>query len=150
VDGLSETSHRTREVSQTCCGHHFTPTRGLYLGEDRRWGFLNPTVRALSNCKPTLPSPSVTDSHSTAPDIVSHQLRAMILLCITRLAHSVSTKFSGRSQAMIVDVTLMLCTYGPIQPSGMDHPPYGAKRRGCPFSPAALRSLWDLWLQMIP
>jgi len=27
--------------------------------------------------------------------------------------------------------------YGPIQPSGMDHPPYGAKRRGCPFSPAA-------------
>jgi len=109
VDGLSETSHRTREVSQTCCGHHFTPTRGLYLGEDRRWGFLNPTVRALSNCKPTLPSPSVTDSHSTAPDIVSHQLRAMILLCITRLAHSVSTKFSGRSQAMIVDVTLTLC-----------------------------------------
>ncbi len=44
-----------------------------------------------------------------APDIVSHQLRAMILLCITRLAHSVSTKFSGRSQAMIVDVTLTLC-----------------------------------------
>lgn len=40
--------------------------------------------------------------------------------------------------------------YGPIQPSGMDHPPYGAKRRGCRFSPAALRSLWDLWLQMIP